>query len=40
MSSVKYELDSSRPGTGNPMENNLTMTSNFSMATYDVEELR
>jgi hypothetical protein len=38
MSSLKMELESSRPGTGNPMDS--TITSNFSMATFDVEELR
>lgn len=38
MSSLKLELESSRPGTGNPMDS--TITSNFSMATFDVEELR
>ena len=39
MSTVKMELDSQRPATGDP-NTNMTMTSNFSMGTVDVEELR
>ena len=35
---AQSELNSERPGTGDPT--NLTMTSNFSMRTVDVEELR
>lgn len=42
LSSVKMEINSERPATGTlDMQNtNLTMTSNFSMGSVDVEELR
>ena len=41
LSSVKMELHSQRPGSSTIETNiNQTMTSNFSMNSYDVEELR
>ena len=41
LSSVKMELNSQRPGSSTiETNNNLTMTSNFSMQSVDVEELR